>query len=176
MSLPASDEKVISIVQGEYEISSDSKTRLSTILGSCVSCCMFDPTAGVGGMNHFLLAKGGDGTVNIKYGSHAMEMLINSLLKRGAERSRLQAKLFGGANINSALGPIGSNNGTFAKDFLRRESIPCVGESLGGQNARRINFWPTTGSVKQMIVPRTDVVEEAPAPIKKAPADDITLF
>lgn len=177
MTTVAPHEQVISVVQGQYEISADTFTRLSTVLGSCVSCCMYDATAKVGGMNHFLLANGGDNTtVDIKYGSHAMEMLINSLLKRGADRGRLQAKLFGGANITTALGPIGSKNADFAIDFLRREGITCISKSLGGQNARRIHFWPTTGAVKQFIVPRSDVVEEVARPKAPTPADDITLF
>lgn len=90
------------VVQGEHRVSSDPDVSLLTILGSCVAACLYDPLRGVGGMNHFLLADG-DGEEAMRYGAYAMEVLINDLLKLGASRERLQAKLFGGAKIMERL-------------------------------------------------------------------------
>lgn len=91
--------KRVHIIQGEYKVVSDPDVVLTTILGSCVAACLRDPVSGVGGMNHFLLpgtgsVTGGDAT---RYGVHLMELLINGLLKQGARRDRLEAKIFGGA-------------------------------------------------------------------------------
>ena len=95
---------------------------LSTILGSCVAACMRDPVAGVGGMNHFLLpgsaealSSGGDAT---RYGVHLMELLINGLLKKGARRDRLEAKIFGGAKTIARFSNVGEQNAVFARQFL----------------------------------------------------------
>ena len=94
------------VVQGEYRVIRDPRVVLTTILGSCVATCIWDDVAGVGGMNHFLLP--GDeagGSDHVKYGVNAMELLINGLLKEGASRARLRAKLFGGAKVVQSLGP-----------------------------------------------------------------------
>jgi chemotaxis protein CheD len=90
-----------------------------------------------------------------------MELLINGLLKKGAMRHRLEAKLFGGARTMRGLGDYGSANAKFAQDFLKREGIAIVGGSLGGESGRRIQFWPATGRVRQKIVQTT----EDPLPI-----------
>lgn len=171
-------ERTVTVLQGELYISGDPSEVLSTILGSCVAVCMWDPLARIGGMNHFLLPDGtGRGSDNIKYGAHAMELLINGLLKRNAARSRLLAKLFGGAQMVSQFRDIGAGNIRFARDFLRTEGISCVSESLGGTEARRIRFWATTGQVRMLAVPRQDEVavrRAVFAPV--ASASDITLF
>ena len=97
----------VHVIQGEYKVVNDPNVVLSTILGSCVAACLRDPVAGVGGMNHFLLpgsamrrSSGGDAT---RYGVHLMELLINGLLKQGARRDRLEAKIFGGAKTIATL-------------------------------------------------------------------------
>lgn len=168
------------IVQGEYRVSRDPAEVLSTVLGSCVAVCLWDASARVGGMNHFLLpAAPGQGDAKmLRYGAHAMEVLINELLKLGARRSALQAKLFGGANVTDALGPIGQANATFALNYLSDEDIPCIAKSLGGTQARRIIFRPATGHVRQLIVngavPEQKTVA---APVRKPAArDDVILF
>ena len=168
------------IVQGEYRVSRDPAEVLSTVLGSCVAVCLWDASARVGGMNHFLLpAAPGQGDAKmLRYGAHAMEVLINELLKLGARRSALQAKLFGGANVTDALGPIGQANATFALNYLSDEDIPCIAKSLGGTQARRINFRPATGQVRQLIV-NGAVPEQKPAaaPVRKPLGkDDVILF
>lgn len=168
------DDSVTHVVQGEYRISSDRNEVLSTLLGSCVAVCLWDPVAKVGGMNHFLLPIGPKGAADgpMRYGVHAIEVLINALLRRGAHRERLRAKLFGGARISARLRDIGSANAAFAREYLATEDIPCVAESLGGISARRVLFRPATGEAHQMLVP--DPVEEVPPPASKL--SDITLF
>lgn len=170
-------ERTVTVLQGDVHVTKDPNEVLSTILGSCVAVCMWDPIACVGGMNHFLLPEGtGRGSNSIKYGAHAMELLINGLSKQGAARSRLLAKLFGGARMASQFRDIGTGNIQFARAFLKNEGIPCVSESLGGFEARRVRFWATTGQAQMLAVPRTDdpVVRQAPA--RADAASDITLF
>lgn len=143
-------ERTVHVVQGEFAVANDPGTVLSTILGSCVATCMWDAVTGVGGMNHFLVP-GDDGAADnsMKYGVNAMELLINALIQRGAMRSRLEAKLFGGASVVQNLSDIGAKNAEFALKFLNMERIPCVGQSLGGNQARRVRFWPETGRAVQ---------------------------
>lgn len=122
---------------------------LVTLLGSCVSACLFDAAAGVGGMNHFLLPDGdatADG-VPARYGTHAMELLINALLKLGARRQRLAAKVFGGGNVlrGFALDPVGTRNARFVLAYLAAESIPVVAQDLGDVHPRKVVFFPRTG-------------------------------
>ena len=167
----------VHVVQGDYAVSDCEKTILTTILGSCVSTCISDPIAGVGGMNHFLLPgnKSGD-TQSIRYGLYAMELLINGLLKKGASKSRLTAKLFGGASMSDGFGRIGEANGRFALEFLSNEGIPCVAQSLGGTHARRIRFTPTTGYAQQLIVQQDELKTVLPAPVIPRSDTDVTFF
>ena len=90
----------------------------------------------------------------MRYGVYAMELLVNGLLRKGAQRSRLQAKLFGGACMMQGLTDIGELNATFAERFLRAENIPLVGGSLRGSHGRRIQFWPGSGRVRQALLKR----------------------
>jgi chemotaxis protein CheD len=147
----------INIVQGEYHVSGDTALSITTLLGSCVAACISDPVAQVGGMNHFLLP--GDEAASplvARHGVHLMELLINGLLKKGAARDRLEAKLFGGARTMQGLGDIGATNARFAQDFLKREGITITGGSLGGETCRRIQFWPASGRVRQKLVRATE--------------------
>ncbi len=173
--------QILQVVQGEYRVSDAPGIRLSTMLGSCVAACLWDDRRGVGGMNHFLLAQAQDsrGRGDIRYGVHAMEVLINALLRAGAQRGRLQAKLFGGAKIAANLRDIGASNAEFARRFLRTEGIPCRAESLGGTLARRVIFDPVTGQARQLLIPNADLDEAARAPRAAAPTrpqTDIVLF
>ena len=175
-------QQTVQVVQGEFGISDRPDTVLSTVLGSCVSACLWDAERGIGGMNHFLLAQaqGQAGAGDIRYGVHAMEVLINALLRAGAARDRLRAKLFGGAKIAANLRDIGASNAEFAHDFLRIEGIPCLAESLGGTQARRVTFHPVSGRARQLLIPNTQVDETprprvAPAPVAR-PAVSIELF
>jgi chemotaxis protein CheD len=149
--------KLRHVVQGEYAIIAEEGVVLTTILGSCVSACIRDPLTQVGGINHFLLpGDARDASDAVKYGVNAMELLINEILKRGGQRGRMQAKLFGGANVMQGLSDIGAQNAVFAERFLKKEGIVCVGQSLGGDRARRIRYWPLTGRATQQFLAPTD--------------------
>jgi chemotaxis protein methyltransferase CheR len=122
---------------------------LKTLLGSCVSACLFDPHAGIGGMNHFSLPdEPSDERVCTRYGVHAMELLINEVMKRGGDRRRLQAKVFGGArvlDVDSELLNIGQRNARFVLDFLHTEGITVVSKCLGGPSGLRVHFYSHSG-------------------------------
>ncbi len=165
--IPSSDQTIY-VLQGEFRISHDADAVLSTILGSCVAVCLWDVDAAVGGMNHFLLPFGPKAAASApeRYGVHAMELLINALLKAGATRNRMQAKLFGGARVSTALSDIGQANARFARAFLEAEGIPCRAESLGGTSARRVLFRPTTGQVRQLLVPDTTLEPQTLRPAR----------
>jgi chemotaxis protein CheD len=156
----------VHIIQGEFRISDDPEVMFSTLLGSCVAACIRDPLARVGGMNHFLLpgssGQSGDGE---RYGVHAMEMLINGLLGRGADRRRLEVKLFGGAKTMRGLADIGDQNARFARAFVEAEGLRVVGECLGGVRGRRLQFWPVAGRARRSFLAETDHV-----PVRVAPA------
>ncbi len=113
---------------------------------------------GIGGLNHFLLPDGGPGSSSLSYGVNAMELLINALLRRGADRANLEAKLFGGARLFKGLTDVGTQNAKFAMQFLRDEGISHAGGSLGGTSARKIEFSPATGRVRQQILERDQEV------------------
>ncbi|MBL8790428.1 MAG: chemotaxis protein CheD [Rhizobiales bacterium] len=175
-----SDERV-NIVQGEFAVGDKPEVVIQTLLGSCVAVCAFDPVAGVGGMNHFLLpgdsgSKGVDYTV--RHGAYLMELLINGILKRGADRKRLNAKIFGGANTVKGIGePIGQKNIDFARRYLGAEMIPIVSESVGGSVGRRLKFWPASGRAQQAYI--APPKEEFTLPYQKvgnAKAGEIELF
>lgn len=165
----------VSISQGEYAVSGAPGTVISTILGSCVATCLWDDVAGVGGMNHILVAQTSVGGVASDFvGVNAMELLINALVREGAVRTRLKAKVFGGARMVRGLSDIGNANGVFARRFLEQEGIPCLSESLGGTSARHIRFYPAEGRVMQKTVAGSPVPEpKAPA---KVAQNDVELF
>ncbi len=153
-------EHKINIIQGEQYVDDNPCTVLTTILGSCIAACIWDSTLGLGGMNHFLLPgqpaqmHKAPATDAIRQGVHAMELLVNGLLRRGAARQRLQGKLFGGARMIKGLTDIGELNAKFAENFLAAEGIALVGGSLRGEQGRRIQFWPATGRARQVLLVR----------------------
>lgn len=171
-------DQMIYVAQGEFHTSDRPEVVFSTVLGSCVSACLWDPARGVGGMNHFLLAKTTDANAagSLRYGVHAMEMLINDLLKKGAKRSDLRAKLFGGADMAANLGEIGTKNAQFAKTFLATEEIPCLAESLGGKSARRVLFRPCGGLARQLIVESESNTEHLAQSVAPRPQSQAILF
>jgi chemotaxis protein CheD len=157
-------ERRIHVGQGDHHVTSDPAVMLTTVLGSCVSMCLRDPVAGIGGMNHFLLPEGaGAGTdAGRRYGAYAMELLINEVLKAGGRRDRLEAKLFGGGRMFDSLKDVGCSNADFAERFLADEGIPFVGGSLRGAGGRRLHYWPVSGRALQRGV--TDAVARRPTP------------
>ncbi len=167
----SSPTRRIHVIQGEYKVVSEPDVVLSTVLGSCVAACLRDPEAGVGGMNHFLLPGASPGQEGDRYGAYLMELLINGLLKRGARRERIEAKLFGGARMVKGLSDIGAQNSAFAKQFLLNEGIRVLAENLGGNNGRKLEFYPVSGRARQILLPQSAPIVE-PLPKKPAPAED----
>jgi chemotaxis protein CheD len=152
---PHSEHCRIHLVQGQYQVSDDPHVVFSTILGSCVGACIRDPQRGVGGMNHFLLPGGEPGADNRyeeRVGVHLMELLVNELMRLGAQRDRLEAKVFGGARMMRGLSDIGRKNSDFAVKFLKYEGIPVVGGDIGGERGRRLQFWPVSGRARQSYI------------------------
>jgi chemotaxis protein CheD len=176
------DGKRITVIQGEYRISSDPQVVLTTILGSCVAACMRDPIAGVGGLNHFLLPGtpeliGRPGAADSeRYGVYLMELLINGLLKAGASRNRLECKLFGGARTVDGLSDIGKANGEFAQRFCSKEGIKVIGGNLGGDRGRRIEFCPVSGKARQMLFASTRSIPETRPTIVPQTSDGAVEF
>lgn len=168
------------IIQGEAKWGIGEDLVLTTLLGSCVAACIRDPVIGVGGMNHFLLPGTVDGQSRSRtesYGLYLMELLINGLLKQGARRERLEAKLFGGARTVDGLSDIGAKNASFAKEFLRNEGIAYAGGDLGGQKGRRIEYWPHTGRARQIFLDKSAALPPPPPPRKQQQSNgDLELF
>jgi len=138
----------VPIKSGEIFISAE-PTIVRTVLGSCVAACVFDPESHVGGMNHFMLpaGSGADWGPN-RYGSHAMKALVSGLLKEGADRARLRAKIFGGAHVlryASASRAIPDDNVAFVRAFLAAERIPIISERVGGDLPLIVRFESHTG-------------------------------
>jgi len=147
---------------------------ITTILGSCVASCLFDPIARLGGMNHFLLPDRRGASIRAaSFGIHAMELLINDLIKQGGQRQRLQAKVFGGARMIAGLSDIGAMNASFVQEFLRNEGIACTAQSLGGTRARRVEFWPETGRARQKLLGEAQAPELIPV---APPESGVELF
>ncbi|WP_299731683.1 chemotaxis protein CheD [uncultured Tateyamaria sp.] len=145
-------EKRIHITQGQFATGAGHDVVISTLLGSCVSVCLWDEDKGIGGMNHMLLARSSSGSqAHTLSGLQAMEVLINDLLKMGAARDRLQAKAFGGARMVDGLSDIGQDNVEFTEHFLAQERIPLTTSSFGGTHARNVRFWPATGRALQKV-------------------------
>ena len=142
--------KIINI--GEY-YATNQEEGIATVLGSCVSACIYEQGGGIGGMNHFLLP--GDFRDEeiflspvARYGMFAMELLMGELIKLRADRNKLRAKIFGGAELfQTNSSEIGKNNIKFIKTFLEMENIPIISSDLGGKSARKIIFFPRTGRV-----------------------------
>jgi len=147
------DAYIISVMAGFYHWSRDPKVAFSTMLGSCVSVCISDQHTGIGGMNHFLLPEApaqeqGQFSSAQRYGSAAIESLLNSLLSNGACKNDLTIKIFGGGQVINGLSQdIGKRNVDFAKKFFSRESLRITSEDTGGKAGRRIIFFPKTGRV-----------------------------
>ncbi|HVI58847.1 MAG TPA: chemoreceptor glutamine deamidase CheD [Luteimonas sp.] len=155
----------IRLLPAEYR-ASDRPLALVTLLGSCVAACLYDPALSLGGMNHFMLPGGaGNDATSARYGAHAMELLINDLLKRGARRQRLQAKVFGGGNVLSGFhnDPIGTRNAAFVVEYLAAERIPVLAQDLGDVHPRKVCFFVQTGRtlVRRLPAARNDGIVDA---------------
>lgn len=146
------------ILPGEYFITGRDLV-LVTVLGSCVAACIRDPGAKIGGMNHFMLPEAGkdaDGMLGApaRYGTYAMEVLINEVVKLGARRSALEAKVFGGGNVlrNLTMTNVGTRNARFVLEFLATERIPVLAQDLANDYARKVYYYPNTGRVRLKMI------------------------
>ncbi|MFT5590673.1 MAG: chemotaxis protein CheD [Bradyrhizobium sp.] len=141
------------ILPGEYFFT-PKDMLIVTVLGSCVSACIRDRVSGIGGMNHFMLPYGGTDidspvSASMRYGTYAMEVLINELLKAGARRENLEAKVFGGGNVLRGFIAInvGERNAQFVREYLKMEGIRILAEDLNDIHPRKVYYFPRSGKV-----------------------------
>jgi chemotaxis protein CheD len=149
----------VKVLPGEYYVDNQDLLIMTT-LGSCIAACLWDRNARVGGMNHFMLPEGvGDSG---RYGSFAMELLINEMLKRGASRSGMEAKVFGGGQVVSGMTTmnVGERNTSFVLDYLKTERIPVVSKDVLDIYPRKVCFLPASGKamVKRLAATSTDAL------------------
>lgn len=170
----------ITIMQGQTRVSAGPRVEFTTVLGSCVATCLYDPEIELGGMNHFLLAQPAVAShvseADAHYGVYLMEVLINEMLAHGAAKQRLRAHLYGGANLHAGMTRIGTMNAEFARHFLKAEGIPLVREDLGGTSARRVDFRPALGQVRCRVVEAALAPEIPSAPRPQPVCGDVELF
>ena len=157
---------------------------IKTLLGSCISVCLFDPERGIGGMNHFMLPRGSsDDGDSSRFGVHAMDCLIGVMMKLGADRRRFVAKVFGGAhvlNMAESANGVPQQNIEFIKEFLEDEGFPILSQDVGGYHPRHVHFFTATGrafikrvgSAGHARVLRAERVQPVAAP----QYGDVTLF
>ncbi|HEX2011061.1 MAG TPA: chemoreceptor glutamine deamidase CheD [Roseateles sp.] len=149
----------VKVLPGEYFVDSEDLLVMTT-LGSCIAACLWDRQAQIGGMNHFMLPEGtGDSG---RYGSYAMELLINEMMKRGAAKSRMEAKIFGGGAVIAGMNTInvGERNTNFVLDYLKTERIPVVSKDVLDVYPRKVCFLPHSGKamVKRLAPTNTDAL------------------
>lgn len=141
------------ILPGEYYVTVHGE-MITTVLGSCVSACIRDRKLGIGGMNHFMLPHSDrfSGTSApskaARYGSYAMEKLINDILKNGGSKQNLEVKLFGGGRVLTHMTDIGASNIRFVREFLQFEGVGVVAEDLGGHYPRKVIYFPDSGRAR----------------------------
>ncbi len=136
----------VKVLPGEYFVSGENIV-IMTVLVSCMAACLWDSRARVGGMNHFMLPESDSTDVSGRYGSYAMELLINEMLKLGARRETMQAKIFGGGQVmaNFTTMNVGERNTSFVVNYLQTERIPIVSEDVLDIYPRKVVFFPATG-------------------------------
>ena len=134
------------VLPGEYFVSRQ-EMAIITVLGSCIAACLWDRTLNIGGMNHFMLPEGDSADISGRYGSFAMEMLINEMVKLGARRESMQAKIFGGGQVmaNFTTMNVGERNTDFVTQYLQTERIPIVSEDVLDIYPRKVVYFPMTG-------------------------------
>jgi len=179
---------MVKVFPGEYYVTKKSDEVLQTVLGSCVSACIRDPIAGVGGMNHFMLPQHksgswGEDLRSTRFGNFAMEKLINELIKAGCIRERMEIKVFGGGNVTDTTNAVGSDNAAFVLRYLEAEGLGVAAKDLGGTQPRRIQYYPATGRVvrKLLGVSERYAVDREESDyksrlLKQQPAGEIQLF
>lgn len=177
----------VKVLPGEFFVAAEDVV-LSTVLGSCVAACLWDPALRIGGMNHFLLP-GDDGGADPlsesgRYGVFAMEQLINQLLKRGARRDALQAKVFGGGQVLRGFTTltVGTRNAEFVLRFLAAEGVRVTAQDLNDVHPRRVAFFPHSGRALCRHLKQADAAliaqerDYSAALVRTPPAGDVELF
>lgn len=155
----------VKVLPGEYYVSNEDLVVM-TVLGSCISACIWDGKVRTGGMNHFMLPDGDSADGSGRYGSYAMELLINEMLKQGARRETMQAKIFGGAQVMAGFTTmnVGERNTQFVLEYLATERIPVISQDVLDIHPRKVCFFPSSGKalVKRLAHahPETLAVEE----------------
>ena len=179
--------EAVKVLPGEYYVTA-TDVVLVTVLGSCVSACVRDREKRIGGMNHFMLAESTDTgalSASARYGTYAMEILINHLMKMGARKSALEAKVFGGGRVMASLtsSTVGERNASFVTEFLETEGITVAAQDLLDVYPRKVYYFPSTGRVlvKKLVRMHNDTVmrreKEYAERLSEAPvAGDIELF
>jgi chemotaxis protein CheD len=156
---PAFGLEAVKLMPGEYFVHDGDDLLLTTVLGSCVAACLVDRARGLGGMNHFMLPDGGSAG---RYGAFAMELLINEMMKRGARRERLEAKIFGGGQVMRTFTTIniGEQNVRFVEQFLQAERIPLVSRDVLGVHPRKVCLFAGSGRalVKKLADSQLDAI------------------
>jgi chemotaxis protein CheD len=170
----------VKLLPNEFYMTSEDMV-LVTVLGSCVAACINDRTAGIGGMNHFMLPDDGESASSaasdsMRYGAYAMEVLINEMIKRGGKRERFEAKVFGGGAVLAGMTTIniGDRNSEFVRRYLALEKIRIVAEDLQGAHPRKVAFMPKSGQVmvKKLITHHDPhVVEREQALVRRTPEE-----
>ena len=166
----------VKVLPGEYFVH-DEDMLITTTLGSCIAACLWDRQQRVGGMNHFMLSDGSAGAgANGRYGGFAMDLLIGEMVKRGATRSTMEAKVFGGGAVIGGMSSlnVGERNTSFVMDYLRTERITVVSKDVLDIYARKVCFLPASGKamVKRLASTNTDALaaQERAAAAKAMPA------
>ncbi len=175
----------VKVLPGEYFVAKDD-VMIMTVLGSCIAACIWDGKARLGGMNHFMLPEGEGGDGSGRYGSYAMELLINEMIKLGGRRETMQAKVFGGAAVMAGFTTmnVGERNTKFVLDYLATERIPVVSQDVLDIHPRKVCFFPVTGKalVKRLAHahPEALAVEErkgnAAIVVKSTAGGSVDLF
>jgi chemotaxis protein CheD len=151
----------VKVLPGEYYVTTDDM-MIMTVLGSCIAACIWDPKVRVGGMNHFMLPEGA-GDTSGRYGSYAMELLINEMIKLGARRESMQAKVFGGGQVMHSFTTmnVGERNTAFVMDYLQTERISIISKDVLDIHPRKVCYFPATGKamVKRLAHSHPETLE-----------------
>lgn len=170
------DAQAVKVLPGQHYVTAFENEMLVTVLGSCVSACIRDPVARVGGMNHFMLPESnsgrwGDEEAALRFGNYAMSQLIAEILWNQGQLDRLEVKVFGGSNVTPGT-RVGDHNVAFALRFLENAGLPVTAKHVGGTLPRALKYFPVTGKVlmKLLVEPARDadpLEDEAMLPAKE---------
>ncbi|MBL1261611.1 MAG: chemoreceptor glutamine deamidase CheD [Thiotrichaceae bacterium] len=175
------------ILPGQFYVTKENEA-IVTVLGSCISACIRDPQAGIGGMNHFMLPADNSGngaklSESARYGNFAMEMLINEILKNGGKKKNLEVKIFGGGKILRNVTDVGERNIEFAITYIKTEGLNLLSSDVGSAHPRKVYYFPDSGRVriKKLRKLHNETVIEREADymkdlINKPVKSDIELF